>query len=98
MKLHIECLQEKLEQYIKEKETLVEEHEEEIRKLQDDHKKDFEKLQNDLKEFETTMTVTVEKLKKAEKERDFALAEVKTEKNKNIQKINYLEKKLQLSI
>jgi len=28
--------------------------------------------------------VTVEKLKKAEKERDFALAEVKTEKNKNI--------------
>ena len=44
MKLHIECLQEKLEQYIKEKETLVKEHDEEIRKLQDDHKNDFEKL------------------------------------------------------
>ena len=44
MKLHIECLQEKLEQYIKEKETMVKDHEVEIQKLQDDHKKDFDKL------------------------------------------------------
>ena len=33
MKLHIECLQEKLEQYIKDKEEIITEHDGEIKKL-----------------------------------------------------------------
>jgi hypothetical protein len=40
------------------------------------------------------MTSTVEKLKMAEKERDLALAEIKSVKNLNAEKVNFLEKKL----
>ena len=44
------------------------------------------------------MTTTVDKLRKAEAERDKAIAEVKSIKEANAEKIGYLEKKLQITI
>jgi len=77
MKLHIECLQEKLDQIMKDNEATLKEHEEEKKKIQEDLKKEIDTLSKSIKKLELDMHKNVEKLKRAESQRDMAQTELK---------------------
>lgn len=50
MKLHIECLQEKMDQIQKDTESTKKEHESEIEKLKETHAQEVEKLRSQVSE------------------------------------------------
>lgn len=73
MKLHIECLQEKLDQILKDNDTLAITNE----KIKDDLKKEMDSLTKHVKKLESDVAKNQKTLKQTEMAKDQALKELK---------------------
>lgn len=90
MKLHIECLQEKLDQIVKENEQSKQKLEHQIIDTDKQHQIELKKFRDDLKALETQIKLKAEEVGALRKQNDLLKIEFKNEKKKHDAKLQSL--------
>lgn len=98
MKLHIECLQEKLDQVVKENDSSKTELEQCKSKIEEQHQKEIDTFKKTVSNFEVQAKTQQNKIIELQKENNNIRAEMKNEKVKLDQNIHRLQKELEKTV